>query len=102
MPTFKKFFSEYDSIKDELVKKEEKLTEETIFQNVVGESVSSVNSFIAWLVLNEHISPHIKLRNSKKPFSVFKLPSDKKILHIVKNLPNIRLLAKEFTEKWKP
>jgi hypothetical protein len=101
MTTFKKFFSEYDFIKKELQQTTKKLTEEEIFEDVVGESVPSVNSFIAWLVLNEHISAHIKLRNSKKPFPIFKLPSDKKVLHVVKNLPNVRILAKEFVEKWK-
>jgi hypothetical protein len=100
MPTFKKFFNEYDTIKSEPIESEKKLTEEAIFEDIVGANVPSVDSFIAWLSLNEHINTNIKYRKQRKPVSLFKLPTDRKILHLVKKLPNIRVLAKEFTEKW--
>lgn len=94
MGNFKDFFNG----NHESQVKEVTLTEEDHFESVVGERVNSVNSFIAWLVLKEHIKPNVKYHSKRKPVSLFEMATNKKLLYISKKLPNIRLLAKEFNK----
>lgn len=98
MPSFKEFYTNYSAHRP--VEKKKVQTAEEVFESVVGESVSNVDSFVAWLVLNEHIKSYIKPQERKKPISIYNLPTDKKMLYLVKKLPNVRVLAKEFNETW--
>jgi hypothetical protein len=75
-------------------------SEEQLFLEVVSVKIPSVNSFIAWLVLNRQIKPYMKESNSK-PIPLFNLPAARKINHIVKSVPMIKELAREFAFKFK-
>lgn len=96
MPNFREFFNNYKQHKP--VKK--KKTSEDIFEEVVGNKVSSLDGFISWLVLNEHIKSFIKTDYKRKPVSIFNLPTDRKILYLTKKVPNISNLVTEFNQKW--
>ena len=89
---FSDFYSNYG--------KTDKKSEEEIFFEVVSVKVPSVNSFIAWLVLNKQIKPYLKETNSK-PLPLFHLPAARKINHLVKSVPRIKELAQEFSFKFK-
>ncbi len=80
--------------------KTEKKSEEELFFEVVSVKVPSVNSFIAWLVLNKQLKPYLKEANSK-PISLFNLPTARKINHVVRSVPRIKELAQEFAFKFK-
>jgi hypothetical protein len=89
---FSDFYSNYGKI--------DKKTEEELFFEVVSVQVPSVNSFIAWLVLNKQIKPYLKEANSK-PIPLFILPSARKINHLVRCVPRVKELAQEFAFKFK-
>jgi hypothetical protein len=75
-------------------------SEEELFFEVVGVKVPSVNSLVAWLVLNKQIKPYLKETNSK-PVPLFNLPSARKINHLVRSVPRIKELAEEFSFKFR-
>ena len=78
----------------------EKKSEEELFFEVVRVKIPSVNSFIAWLVLNNKIKPYLKEVNAK-PVPIFNIPAARKINHLVKTVPQIKELAKEFSFKFR-
>ena len=80
--------------------KTEKKSEEQLFFEVVSVKVPSVNSFIAWLVLNKQLKPYLKETNTK-PVPLFNLHPARKINHLVKSVPRIKELAQEFAFKFK-
>jgi len=80
--------------------KTDKKSEEQLFFEVVSVKVPSVNSFIAWLVLNKRIKPYLKEANSK-PIPLFNLPTARKINHLVRHVPRVKELAQEFAFKFK-
>ena len=77
-----------------------KKSEEQLFFEVVSIKVPSVNSFIAWLVLNKQIKPYLKEGNTK-PIPLFNLPPARKINYLVKTIPRIKELAQEFSFKFR-
>ena len=90
--SFKNFYYDEDE-----TDKVTKVTPEQKFEEAVGCPCPSLNSFCSWLILNKHLKGVIKLReNHKKPVSILDLSPDKKILCLVKMLPNIKKLAEEF------
>jgi hypothetical protein len=90
---FKKFVQEYDSIKRNNSK-----TPEELFEDVVGVGIPNLESFIAWLTLNEYIKPYIKKKG--KPIPLSKLSENQKMLYLTKKLPKIKELANEFSNKF--
>ena len=82
------------------VKSEARKNEEQLFFEGVSVKVPSVNSFIAWLVLNKQIKPYLKEGNSK-PVPLFNLPGARKINYLVKSVPRIKELAQEFSFKFR-
>lgn len=94
---FKDFYKNYKEITPVLKRK----TEEELFEDVTGVSVPSMKSFVAWLVLHEHIPAFIKEKKSGKPIPIMKIPESKKILFLTKTLSNIKELAEEFASKFK-
>jgi len=89
---FSDFYSNYG--------KTDNKTEEELFFEVVSVKVPSVNSFIAWLVLNRQIKPYIKEANTK-PIPLFNLPTARKINFVVRSVPRVKELAQEFAFKFK-
>ena len=77
-----------------------KITEEMLFENVTGVNIASMKSFVAWLVLHEHLPAFIKDKKSGKSLPLAKIPPRKKVLILTKTLPNIRQLAEEFSSKF--
>ena len=73
-------------------------TQEELFEEVTGVNIPSMDSFVAWLTLHKHIKPYVK--ENGKPIPVMKLSENKKILYLVKKLPTIKELAKEFGSKF--
>ena len=92
---FKEFYKNYNSLQTVSDKK----TEEVLFEEVTGVKLPSMKSFMAWLVLHEHIPPFIKVRN-KRPLPVTLIPASQKILFLTKKLPNLRELAEDFANKF--
>jgi hypothetical protein len=93
---FKKFYSDYDKLPktSPLVK-----TEEDLFEEVTGVEIPSMKSFVAWLILHEHIPPFIKVKNGK-PIPITNMSESNKILFLTKNLPNLKELACKFSGKF--
>ena len=94
---FKKFFSEYEQIKNE---KSKRLSEEDHFFEAIGVKIPSLNGFIAWLILNKKIKPYTFDESLKRPISLYDIPYNKKILHLAKNIGKIKEVADEFSSKW--
>ena len=92
---FKEFYSNYNSMKPASGKK----TEEELFEEVTGVALPSMKSFVAWLVLHEHIPAFVKLK-SGKPIPVMKISESNKILFLTKKLPNLKELATQFSTKF--
>lgn len=92
---FKEFYSNFNNMKSVSNKR----TEEQLFEDVTGVSLPSMKSFMAWLILHEHIPAFLK-RKSGKPISVIKIPESQKILFLTKKLPNLRELAEQFSKKF--
>lgn len=90
---FRDFYTNYEEYK-----KPQKKSEEDLFEEVTGISVPSLNSFVAWLTLHNHIKPYVK--SNGKPVPVTKLAENKKILYLVRKLPKIKELANEFASKF--
>lgn len=67
------------------------------FFDVVKVKIKSLQSFVAWLVLKKHIKGFIDVKG-EKPVALISLPTEKKIAYLVKNLKNIKDLAKEFNK----
>lgn len=93
---FKDFYKNYSESNPVSKKK----TEEELFEDVTGVKVPSMKSFVAWLVLHEHVPAFIKEKKSGKPIPLMKIPESKKILFLTKNLQNIKQLAEEFSSKF--
>lgn len=92
---FKDFYKNYNN-----TPVSKKKTEEDLFEEATGVSVPSMKSFVAWLVLHEHVPAFIKEKKSGKPIPVMKIPESKKILFLTRKLPNIKELAEEFASKF--
>lgn len=72
-----------------------------IFCEVTGIKLcDDLKTFVAWLVLKKHINPNIRLNENTKPKSIFELQPTTQIKCLVKILPNLTNLAKEFNLKW--
>lgn len=92
--TFKEFFLNGPDI-------EKKQSNEDLFLEVTGVKLcDSLDTFIAWLVLKKHINPSVKLNENVKPKSIFDLKPTTQIKCLVKILPNLQPLAREFNLKW--
>lgn len=83
------------------VKVEQKKTAESLFEEVVGAGVPSLSSFISWLILNKKIKGFIKESKKKRPKSILDENKKRQVEYLVKNLPNVRELAEEFSRKFK-
>ncbi len=70
---------------------------EAKFFDVVGIKINSLKSFIAWLILKKHIKSVIEVKG-EKPLALINLPLEKKIAYLVKNLKDVKDLAKEFNK----
>lgn len=92
---FRDFYKNYK--KEQPVKE---ATPEERFEDVVGVHISSLNAFVAWLILNSKIKSYIIDPRTDRPISIFGMTDNKKILHLVHSLPHIKELAKQFSEKW--
>lgn len=92
---FKEFYTNFNTIKSVSAKR----TEEQLFEEVTGVALPSMKSFMAWLILHEHIPAFIK-RKSGKPIPVIKIPETQKILFLTKKLPNLKELAETFSNKF--
>lgn len=77
-----------------------KATDESKFFEIVKVEIPSLKSFISWLILNKHITGKVKQKHSNVPVSIISMPIEKKILTLVKLLPKIDTLAKEFNFKF--
>lgn len=95
MASFKDWFSNPKTKVDEKV-----ATEEDKFFDIVKVEIPSLKSFISWLILNKHITGNVKPRHSNVPVSILALPVEKRILTLVKELPKIKELAKDFNFKF--
>lgn len=91
---FKNFFNNYtEEKKDE--------TAESMFTEATGVVLEdTLDTFIAWMILQEKIKPTIKLPDKKKPISIFELNNSKKILHLCKTVTDIKKQAELFNLKW--
>lgn len=85
---FSEFVSNYGKVNP-------KVSEEQLFFEVVSVKIPSLNSFIAWLVLNKQIKPYLK-EGKMKPIPLFNLPTSLKINYLVKSIPRISELARNF------
>jgi hypothetical protein len=94
--SFKEFYSTY-STKDV---DDRKHTDEDMFMDAVGVKIPSLSAFIAWLILNKKIKPYIIDVKYNRPVSLFNIPCNKKILHLVNSLKKIKELSTEFSKKW--
>jgi hypothetical protein len=70
---------------------------EAKFFDVVKVKIKSLQSFVAWLILKKHIKGVIEVKG-EKPLALIKLPVEKKIAYLVKNLKDIKDLANEFNK----
>jgi hypothetical protein len=75
-------------------------SDEEKFFEAVGVKIPNLNAFTAWLVLNEKIKPYVLDARTDRPHSLFNMNSNKRILHFVHCLPQIKQLAEEFSKKW--
>ena len=91
---FKNYFNNYtEEKKDE--------TPEAMFKDATGiELVDTLETFIAWMILQDKIHPTIKLPDRKRPISIFDLSDSKKILHLCKTISDIKKQADLFNTKW--
>lgn len=89
------FFSENEA------EEPKKLSEEDLFKEATNIDVPSLKAFTAWLVLNNHLKPTVKLKEDRSKVSVFSLNPTQRVLYLVKNVPQIKELAKQFSFKWR-
>lgn len=94
--SFKDFYKNYSN-----AKKPTEASDEDKFFEAIGIRIPSLTAFTAWLVLNNKIKPYVLDARTDRPQSLFNVPGSKRILHIVNNLPNVKTLAEEFSQKWK-
>lgn len=93
---FKEFFyQENGSLESKKI-----VTEEDLFFEATKAQVPSLKAFTAWLVLNNHVSPTIKIKENRKPLSIFEVKASQRVLYLVNEVPNLKELAKEFSFKW--
>ena len=97
MSGFKEFYYNYDKSTEESKKA---ITEEDLFFEATNATIPSLKAFTAWLVLNKHVKPTVRLKENQKAVSVFSLKPSKRVLYLVNNVPKISELAKEFSFKW--
>jgi hypothetical protein len=93
--SFKNFYANAN-----LPKTPKEKTGEQMFYETVGVKIPSLNAFTAWLILNKKIKPYILDEMTDRPYSLFSLPSTKRILYLVNCLPQIKLIAETFAKKW--
>lgn len=97
MSSFKDFYYNY---REESTGEIKKITEEDLFFEATQVRVPSLKAFTAWLILNKHLRPTVKIKEDRKPLSVFSLKESQRVLYLVKQVPKIEELAKEFSFKW--
>jgi len=73
---------------------------EKLFEDVVGESVSSLQAFISYLILNKKISGTVKLKNKAKPVSLLSLTNEKQIYYLSKKVKGIKEVVQEYNSKF--
>ena len=77
------------------------LSEEDIFKEATDIQIPSLKAFTAWLILNNHLKPTINIKENRQKVSVFSLNPSQRVLHLVRTIPRIKELAKEFAFKWR-
>ena len=90
--SFKDWYHGNDEVKEN--------TSEDVFYETVGIKIPSINSFCSWLVLNKHMPARVRLRENQRPKSFLDIEDEDKIYHMVREVKEIKKLAKEFASKF--
>ena len=92
---FTEFFNTYDEVQK--TKRVEK-SPENMFLEAVGVDIPSLSAFTAYLLLDKKIKSTYMENKQRK--SILDMPDNRKVLFLVKEVADIKNIAKVFTKNW--